>query len=164
MYSLVMSPQSHPDPARYDAFLQLLRTADVLWDASREFLVPWGLGPSQFNVLNLLRGVPEGLTQVELSRQLIMHRSNVTGLVDRLEKRGLLKRQAVENDRRAYRVVLTSTGEKVMLSILPHYFDAITKLWGDISERRLKDLAASLKQAANNAEVIARQTIGVRYE
>src|SRR5919197_4265703 len=97
---------SSPGP-RYQALLQLLRTAEALWNASRLFFARWDLGPSQFNVLHLLYGQPEGCTQVELSRWLIMHRSNVTGLVDRLEARGLVRRRDNTNDRRAYRVVLT---------------------------------------------------------
>src|SRR5258708_5027606 len=96
--------------ARYRASLQLLRTADTIWNASRVFFERWEISPSQFNVLNLLHSESEGLSQIELSRQLIMHRSNVTGLVDRLEKRGLVSRKEFAPDRRAYRVVLTAQG------------------------------------------------------
>jgi DNA-binding MarR family transcriptional regulator len=143
--------------ARYEAFLQLLRTADTVWNASREFLAPWDLGPSQFNVLNLLRGRPEGCSQTELSRELIMHRSNVTGLVDRLEKRGLVVRKTVEGDRRAYRVVLTAVGKQVMASILPVYFAGADELWGDLPDQRVKLLTSDLREAARNAERIARE-------
>ena len=90
-----------PGP-RYQALLQLLRTAEALWNASRNFFARWDLSPSQFNVLNLLYDQPEGCTQIDLSRSLIMHRSNVTGLVDRLETRGLVRRHDSAHDRRAY--------------------------------------------------------------
>src|SRR4051812_10321241 len=101
-------PHAPPIPGpRYQALLQLLRTAETLWNSSRLFFERWDLGPSQFNLLNLLIDCPEGLSQTELSRQLITHRSNVTGLVDRLEARGLVRRKASADDRRAYRVVLT---------------------------------------------------------
>ena len=86
---------------RYQALIELLQTADTVWNASRVFFGRWDLGPSQFNVLNLLHLNPAGLSQTDLSRQLIMHRSNLTGLVDRLEKRGLVQRQEVATDRRA---------------------------------------------------------------
>src|SRR5690349_19868619 len=91
--------------SRYDALLQVLRTADRIWNTSRLFFERWDLSPSQFNVLNLLYNHPDGLSQIELSRQLIMHRSNVTGLVDRLERRSLVQRNDLATDRRAYRVV-----------------------------------------------------------
>src|SRR6201997_3396150 len=92
-----------PGP-RYQALLELLRTAETLWNASRVFFARWDLSPSQFNVLNLLHEQPEGCTQISLSRQLIMHRSNITGLVDRLEARGLVLRQENPADRRAFNV------------------------------------------------------------
>src|SRR5690554_4751842 len=88
---------------RYQALLQLLRTSETLWNSSRVFFAQWDISPSQFNVVNILKEQPEGLTQVELSRLLIMHRSNVTGLVDRLEQRKLIQRKDNPNDRRAYR-------------------------------------------------------------
>ena len=106
-----MKPESDPESSpRYRALLELLRTADSLLDASRRFFVQWDLSPSQFNILNLLRLIPQGLTQTDLSRKLITHRSNVTGLIDRLEKRGLVERLEVAADRRAYHVRLTPAG------------------------------------------------------
>jgi MarR family 2-MHQ and catechol resistance regulon transcriptional repressor len=153
-----MSEPTAPNPTKYQAFLQLLRTADTVWNASREFFEPWEIGPSQFNVLNLLRGTPQGLTQTELSRELIMHRSNVTGLVDRLEKRGLVERHDVEGDRRAYRVVLSTSGERLIAEILPRYYGAADRLWEGLGESRLRNLTAALREAARNAERIAGET------
>src|ERR1039457_4109236 len=109
---------SHPG---YRALMELLRTAATGWNASRAFFERWGISPSQFNVLNLLRLNPAGLSQTDLSRQLIMHRSNVTGMVDRLEKRGLVARREVAADRRAYSVVLTDAGDRLLRDILPPY-------------------------------------------
>src|SRR5258707_14719648 len=100
-----------PSALRYEALLRLLRTANMIWDASRVFFEQWDLSPSQFNILNLLLANCDGLTQTDVGRQLITHRSNVTGLVDRLEKRGLVQRKEVHSDRRAYRVVLTAAGD-----------------------------------------------------
>ena len=86
---------------RYRLVAHDTRTLAQLWNASRVFFARWDLSPSQFNVLNLLHLNPDGLSQTDLSRQLIMHRSNLTGLVDRLEKRGLVARREVAADRRA---------------------------------------------------------------
>lgn len=150
-----------PEPAispQYQALLQLLRTADTIWDASREFFAPWDLSPSQFNVLNLLRGGDGGTTQIELSRQLIVHRSNITGLVDRLEKRGLVCRNEVPGDRRSYRVALTREGERVMAEILPQYYAAAHKLWEGLRASDLNKLTNDLREAARRAERIARET------
>src|SRR5947207_15558140 len=105
------APTPSPGP-RYRALLQLLRTAETLWNVSRLFFARWDLSPSQFNILNLLCDRPEGCTQIELSRLLIMHRSNVTGLEARLEPRRLVPRRDSPHDRRGYRVRLAAAGQK----------------------------------------------------
>lgn len=116
-----MKPIAAANHRRYEALLQLLRTSETVWNASRLFFARWELSPSQFNILNLLGGHAGGLTQTELSQALITHRSNVTGLVDRLERRGLVVRKAVPGDRRAYSVQLTTAGAKLVAEILPEY-------------------------------------------
>jgi len=136
---------------RYDALLRLLRTANVIWDTSRVFFDQWQLSPSQFNVLNLLQANPEGISQTELGRQLLTHRSNVTGLVDRLEKRGLVERRAAPQDRRVYRVLLTSAGEKLLRTILPHYHSEAEHVWDGVSNQGISELLGALDHVTQNA-------------
>ena len=140
---------------RYQALIQLLRTAETLWNSSRVFFARWDLSPSQFNVLNLVHGEPEGRSQSELSRALLMHRSNITGLVDRLEARGLVQRQSTPGDRRSYQVVLTTQGNELMEQILPHYYRASEEVWGHFPAQRTAELKAALAQVAANAERLA---------
>jgi DNA-binding MarR family transcriptional regulator len=140
--------------SRYHALVQLLRTADTVWNASRGFFARWDLSPSEFNVLNLLDGRPEGLSQTELGRELVMHRSNITGLADRLERRGLVQRRDVASDRRAYCVVLTRTGADLLGEILPHYYEAAERTAGHLPLRRAAALIKDLQGIAENAERI----------
>jgi DNA-binding MarR family transcriptional regulator len=135
--------------------MELLRAADTVWDASRIFFERWDLSPSQFNALNLLRLNPDGLSQTDLSRQLIMHRSNLTGLVDRLEKRGLVARREVAADRRAYSVVLTPAGTRLLREILPRYYEEATRVWDRLPARRATELIADLQQVTRNVKQIA---------
>ena len=139
-----------PGP-RYAALIQLLRTAEELWNASRVFFARWDLSPSQFNLLNVLTDFPDGCTQSDLSRQLIMHRSNVTGLVDRLEERGLVARKENTEDRRAWLVVLTPAGRKLLAEILPHYYTAAEQVWGKLPAVRAKQLLSELAVISDNA-------------
>ena len=151
---------TRPGP-RYEALLQLLRTAEALWESSRVFFGRWNLSPSQFNILNLLLAPSEGLSQIELSRALIMHRSNVTGLVDRLEKRGLVVRRTSETDRRVYRVGLTAAGQQLLEQILPHYYTTAEQVWGGLPVERAKQLAAELGQVSTRASQLAGTPAGV---
>src|SRR5579862_9232468 len=140
---------------RYEALLQLLRAANALWDASRLFFEQWDLSPSQFNVLNLLDSNPEGLSQTDLGRQLLTHRSNITGLVDRLEKRRLVERKDTDTDRRAYRVVLTLQGSSLLKTILPHYRREADDVWAGVESERIAELLAALDHVTHNAGDVA---------
>lgn len=137
---------------RYEALIGLLRAAESLWNASRLFFARWDLGPSQFNVLKLLHDQPEGCTQTELSRALLVHRSNITGLLNRLERRKLIARRDSATDRRAYRVLLTAAGQRLVRKILPHYHRAAAQVWGDLPERRVRQIVADLGQVGRNTE------------
>jgi len=145
-----MKKKSGAPGPRYPALLQMLRTAENLWNASRVFFGRWDLSPSQFNVLNLLSGEPDGLSQVEISRLLIMHRSNATGLIDRLEERGLLHRRATPGDRRAYRVVLTPAARRLLGQILPGYYRLAEEVWGNLPVARVRQLLGDLSHLDAN--------------
>ncbi|HSH16446.1 MAG TPA: MarR family transcriptional regulator [Verrucomicrobiae bacterium] len=142
---------------RYEALLQLLRTSETIWNASRLFFARWELSPSQFNILNLLGGHADGLTQTALSQALITHRSNVTGLVDRLEKRGLLVRKAVPGDRRAYSVQLTKAGAQLVEEILPEYYARAEAAFEAIPLKELPQLNRQLAEIDTTVTRIAAQ-------
>lgn len=154
-----MNTTSASSSAHYRALLQLLRTSELLWNASRVFFDRWNLSASQFNILNLLHMNPDGCTQIELSRLLIMHRSNITGLVDRLEKRGLLERKDNPNDRRAYKVVLTSAGRKLIEKILPDYYAAAASIWSNFPVTRTKQLVSDLEKLSANIEAFSKTNL-----
>jgi len=135
---------------RYQALLKMLRTAENLWNASRVFFERWNLSPSQFNVLNLLSMNPDGLSQIEISRLLIMHRSNATGLIDRLEQRGLLERRNTPGDRRAYQVVLTPAARELLEQILPEYYRLAEAVWGNLPAGRIAEFLDDLSCLETN--------------
>jgi MarR family 2-MHQ and catechol resistance regulon transcriptional repressor len=140
-----------PSSRRNEALVQLLRTADILWEVSRIFFARWDLSPSQFNVLNLLDGSPEGLSQTELGRELLTHRSNITGLVDRLEKRGLVRRKEVPGDRRAYRVILAPAGAGLVQEILPEYRERADHVWDGLPPEKIFALSSIMEHVSSNA-------------
>jgi DNA-binding MarR family transcriptional regulator len=139
---------------RYQALLQLLRTADTLWNSSRVFFARWDLSPSQFNVLNLLNDKPDGMSQIELGRRLIMHRSNVTGLIDRLEARSLVRRKNADRDRRAYRIIVTAAGAKLLRQIVPEYYRLANDVWNGFPVATANRWENDLKRLAANASKI----------
>jgi DNA-binding MarR family transcriptional regulator len=79
-----------------------------------------------------------------------MHRSNATGLIDRLEQRGLLQRRATPGDRRAYRVVLTPAARELLARILPGYYRLAEQVWDHLPVARVSRLLADLSHLDAN--------------
>jgi DNA-binding MarR family transcriptional regulator len=91
-----------------------IRRAITLWEsrADAELGAVHGLGLSELAALHRLLEAPGGrLRRVDLSRALALTPSGVTRLLDPLERRGIVSREADERDARATYVVLTRTGK-----------------------------------------------------
>jgi len=94
--------QNKPFPSnREEAFVSLLRTADMLRWRISEVLEPEGITLAQFNVLRILRGARDtGLPTLEIGNRLVEQAPGVTRLIDRLELQGLVRRERPRKDRR----------------------------------------------------------------
>jgi DNA-binding MarR family transcriptional regulator len=106
----------------------VLSTADAFLRESQRLFRPHGITGAQYNVLNVLAGRPGGLSQRELGEVLVVDRSNITGLLDRLEKAGWVRRADDPADRRVYRVSLTAAGRKVWARIQPEYLQVVAQV------------------------------------
>src|SRR5882757_2818909 len=76
-----------------------------------DLLKPYGLSPTQYNVLRILRGAgKDGLSCKDVGARLLARDPDITRLMDRLEKRGLLTRDRDKRDRRVVTHCLTKEG------------------------------------------------------
>jgi len=94
-----------------EASLNIVRTADVLMAKVMEVLKPYGLSATQYNVLRILRGAgAAGATCKDVASRMLTRDPDITRLMDRLEKRGLLTRDRAKEDRRFVATRLTAAG------------------------------------------------------
>ena len=99
----------------HEALLSLVRTASLMQKLSDRFFSRFGLTDTQFNILMILGEHRDGgLSQQGLSEHLIVTKSNVVGLIDRLEKSGYVSRNPHPTDRRFNQIVLTRKGERLV--------------------------------------------------
>jgi DNA-binding MarR family transcriptional regulator len=99
------------DSLEQEAFLNLWRTYDRLRAAEDELFGRHDLTPQQYNALRLLRGEhPEALPTLALAGRLVSHAPDITRLVDKLEQRGLVRRERPAENRRVVRVGITPAG------------------------------------------------------
>ncbi|MGC8743054.1 MAG: MarR family winged helix-turn-helix transcriptional regulator [Verrucomicrobiia bacterium] len=135
----------------YEILLKLLRVADTLWEESRLFFSKYNISPSQFNILNLLYENREAMTQIELSRRLLTHRSNVTGLLKRLETRKLITRKVSKSDKRATHVQLTARGKTIVDKILPEFRKITSELFENIDIKEPAEFLKTLEKIESSA-------------
>lgn len=122
----------------------LLRTHSALAPLLDSDLRSSHLTAAQFNTLLILQNTGgSGLTMGELGQQLVVSKSNVTGLVDRLERTGWATRHQ-EPDRRAIRVRITPEGEALLQHAAPAHMHALAELTSCLTVREKTELSLLL--------------------
>jgi DNA-binding MarR family transcriptional regulator len=137
--------------AEEEAFLSILRTADVLNRAVLEMFRPYDLSPTQYNVLRILRGTcptgSHGLPCNAIAEQMLTRDPDMTRLLDRLEKRGLISRAREERDRRVVRTCITQKGLDILKELDPVVSGGNRKYLGSMSQEQCKQLIELLELA-----------------
>lgn len=128
------------------AFLDLLRTCDQLSRGLLDVLKPAELSPTQYNVLRILRGAKEGLMCGEIAGRMITRDPDITRLLDRMEKRGLIARSRETKDRRVVLTRITAQGLKILADLDRPIQDAHRRQLGHLGSARLKQLAGLLRE------------------
>jgi DNA-binding MarR family transcriptional regulator len=119
------------------AFVDLLRTTDLL--SRRLALV------LKYNVLRILRGAPEGLACGEIADRMITRDPDVTRLLDRLEKRGLIARSRESKDRRMVLTRITPEGLTALAELDQPIQDLHREQLGHLGRNRLGALSELLQ-------------------
>jgi len=129
---------SHPEE---DAFLDLLRTTDLLSRGPAQVIKAEDLSATQYNVLRILRGAPEGLACGEIGNRMITRDPDITRLLDRLEKRDLISRWRDAKDRRMVLTRIAPEGLKLLARLDEPVQEAHRKQLGHLRRERLKQLS-----------------------
>jgi len=129
------------------AFLDLVRTCDLLSRGPAQVLKTKDLSATQYNVLRILRGTREGLPCGEIASRMITRDPDITRLLDRLEKRGLISRCRETKDRRMVMARITSEGLKLLAGLDDPVEDAHRAQLGHLGKERLRALAELLEGA-----------------
>lgn len=113
---------------------KLIYTLGILWvqivSKLDNILAQANLNTSKFNILMIIKhiGKEQGIQQNEISKRLLVTASNITKLLDKLEKDGMITRNAKENDRRVKLIKITDFASKLLDDIYPSYQHEIEKI------------------------------------
>ncbi len=103
-----------------EALLNLERTADRFRRALQQKLKPHGITMTQYNALRILRGaLPQGLPCAELGQRLVSSDPDITRLLDRLAREGLVQRKRAAEDKRVVLTQITDQGMALLYRVVP---------------------------------------------
>jgi DNA-binding MarR family transcriptional regulator len=134
------------------AYLDLLRTTDMLSRNLAYLIKSEELSPNQYNVLRILRGAPEGLPCGEIGNRMITRDPDITRLLDRLEKRSLISRCRETKDRRVVFARITPEALELLERLDGPMQDAHRKQLGHLGRERLQSLAELLEACRGHLE------------
>jgi DNA-binding MarR family transcriptional regulator len=128
-------------------FVALAITSDQLARRLEPVLRAADISPTQYNVLRILRGAPEGLACTEIGNRMISRDPDITRLLDRLEKRGLVSRCRQKSDRRMILTRITQAGLNLLLQLDAPVLDTHRLLLGHLGPEKLLALLQLLGEA-----------------
>ncbi len=131
---------------RHEAVLNIVRTSNLLSQKGALLFRHFDLTEAQFNVLFVLRHKERMLTQSDLGKRLLVTRASVTSVLDKLEKKGLIKRSVVHGNRRIYHVDLTPKGLELIDQVEPRYRKNIHVVLEDFDEGACRRLIADIEK------------------
>jgi DNA-binding MarR family transcriptional regulator len=147
----------YPDlnPSAVEACIALFRVSGELLGCLKEHFARYGTSQGRFIVLMLLDRHPDDtLSPSELADQSSVSRATITGLLDGLERDGLVKRVSLPGDRRSYSVCLTPKARKFMDKMLPDHFKRLAALMSNLTEQERKSLIRLLSKVRNGLEAL----------
>ena len=133
------------DPNTVHAFLSILIAAAEVERLVEPHFARWGLSQARFVVLMALRRRPaHTATPADLANHAAVTRATMTGLLDGLEKDGLVERTHRTDDRRSVHVRLTKKALQLLEKVLPDHYARIGHFMSRVTKQEKKQLTAIL--------------------
>ena len=137
----------HLDASACYTFLQLLRTGDELLALDEQVLSSFGTRHGRFNLLMMLKHCALGkATPASLAEKTGVTRATISGLLDGLEKQGLVERCPDPENRRSIQVKLTARGQEFLEKIRPDYCRWFTSVVETLDEDERRQLLMLLEK------------------
>ncbi len=135
----------------HECLLNIVYTGSMINKSAYRYFSRFGITETQFNVLMLLKyTLSEGLSQVALSKRLVVNKADMTGLINRLEKKALAERLRDGNDRRINLIKITRRGKEILLKVEKEYFAEVNRLFKGCPKTGIKAMIQGLETIRKN--------------
>lgn len=134
-------------PIREEVDLNLRIAVTLLSSRFDKMIEAYGITGVQYNVLRILKGVyPEGHARCEIASRMVERASDITRIIDRLEKNGLVERDRTSEDRRMSITKITQKGIKLVDEIKPLIEAEHKRCTANLTEAECKMLSGLLEK------------------
>jgi DNA-binding MarR family transcriptional regulator len=164
--AMTHSPASWPvaDTAAEATFRSLIRTFGSLERVMQPYFLRFGISGAQWGILRTLQraeadGIP-ALRVTELSHRLLIRPPSVTGVVDRLVRDGLVKRESLPSDLRVKQVSLTAKGRERVRQVLDVHGAQVGKVLSGLSPEEQVELGRLLDRLREHLGMMAEASEG----
>jgi len=149
--------ERHPeaDPNTFRTIFSIVSTYDAVFHHFSRRMARYSLTIPGFNVLMILEhgdSRKAGYAMHAIGELLLVSRANITGLVDSLEKKGLVRREEDPNDRRSKLVRITPAGRRLLKKLLPGHLRAMGRVAGVLSAQEVESLCGLLARIRAGVE------------
>jgi len=129
------------DTKRLGLWLRLITNSNIVEKEVRNlFRSEFSVTLPRFDLMAALYRETGGLTMGELSKRLLVSNGNVTGIVERLQREGLVKRWVLPTDRRIYSVGLTPKGRTEFKEMADRHKEWIAEIFSDLNDAELTQM------------------------
>ena len=134
-----------------EALLNVMRTSDCLQRAFVRKTRHWGITPTQYNVLRILRGAqPQGLTCSAIGDRMVTAVPDITRLLARMKVQKFIRQQRDKKDRRVVWTQISATGLELLSKIDPEITRIPGELLGHLNRKELDEFIRLLELARKN--------------
>lgn len=124
-----------------------------------DHLRPFNLTPAKFNAMMVIKhiGKDKGLSQIDIGRRLIVTASNMTRLVDNMEREGYIERLTQKNDRRVNLIRISKKGSDLLNQVWPGYYKKIASIANQLNRDELIKISGFLLKLSSSLEGVSKK-------
>ncbi len=131
------------------SFLPLIKELATTYQAFESYsaahVKELGLTTTQFDILATLGNQPP-MTCKELGDKTLILKGTMTGVLERMQAKGLIERIPNEDDGRSYKIGLTKSGDKLFKKAFPEHLQYLGKAFGKLSNKEIEQAVKTLKE------------------
>ena len=136
------------------SIINLIYTFNWVNEKLNKSFEPFDITQQQFNILRILRGAGEPLSTLQIRQRMLDKMSDTSRIVDRLVKKGMVKKSTCREDRRLVDVLLTDKGKKLLqtMDAMNEEMDAVFKYLSEGEAKQLNTLLDKIRTIENPSE------------